>query len=344
MPSATPRSSAWSPTTRAAARAKPYVPIDVDVLFGEPTVALRGPWGGGDLVKVGPTAPDLARGLYEYHLDFPGDALHPGCSVLEMGTAHHEGRTPVTYAHVVADPDHPGKLALQYWLFFVFNDWNNLHEGDWEMIQLLFDAPPPSRRWSAPRSRSATASTRAQSRRRGMTRSSSSSTARTPSCTRPTARTRTSTARRCISAARQRRASAATTHVVRRWTCGPSSGRSRPILERPGRFRGSGSRGAGASSSRRSSTGRPGRTSRPSGRTRSTGPTAGATAPTPFPPAAVFGSAATGFFCGAIAHGSRSLVRLLTIPVEFTLVLGALVLLLLFLLTRTTGAPPLRSA
>ena len=31
-------------------------------------------------------------------------------------------------------------LALQYWLFYAFNDWNNLHEGDWEMIQLVFAA------------------------------------------------------------------------------------------------------------------------------------------------------------------------------------------------------------
>ena len=23
-------------------------------------------------------------------------------------------------------------------MFYVFNDWNNLHEGDWEMIQLNF--------------------------------------------------------------------------------------------------------------------------------------------------------------------------------------------------------------
>ena len=37
-------------------------------------------------------------------------------------------------------PRDPGKLALQYWFFYVFNDWNNTHEGDWEMIQLNFDA------------------------------------------------------------------------------------------------------------------------------------------------------------------------------------------------------------
>jgi hypothetical protein len=51
-----------------------------------------------------------------------------------------EGHKPTVYAHVATDPLHPGRLALQYWLFYAYNDWNNLHEGDWEMIQLLFDA------------------------------------------------------------------------------------------------------------------------------------------------------------------------------------------------------------
>jgi hypothetical protein len=120
---------------------KPYLPIDVNLLFGEPTVALRGPWGPGDLVKIGPTAADLAKGLFEYHLDFPGSALDPGCSYLHWERRLVEGSVPAVYAHVATDPAHPGKLALQYWLFYVFNDWNNLHEGDWEMIQLVFDAP-----------------------------------------------------------------------------------------------------------------------------------------------------------------------------------------------------------
>ena len=51
-------------------------------LFGEPTVALRGPWGSGDLVKIGPTRRAISQGLYEYHLDFPGNALDPGCDYL----------------------------------------------------------------------------------------------------------------------------------------------------------------------------------------------------------------------------------------------------------------------
>ncbi|HET9675435.1 MAG TPA: hypothetical protein VFP31_11655 [Gaiellaceae bacterium] len=119
---------------------EPYEPIDVDALFDEPTVALRGPWNAFDLVKIGPTARDLA-GLYEYHLDFPGNALDPGCSYERWGRRITEGTAPTVYGHVATDPKHPGKLALQYWLFYVYNDWNNLHEGDWEMVQLVFDAP-----------------------------------------------------------------------------------------------------------------------------------------------------------------------------------------------------------
>src|SRR4051812_33312163 len=51
---------------------------------------------------------------------------------------------PAVYAHVATDPERAGKLALQYWFFYVFNDWNNLHEGDWEMIQLVFEASTPA--------------------------------------------------------------------------------------------------------------------------------------------------------------------------------------------------------
>ena len=119
---------------------EPYVPIDVDVLFGEPTVALRGPWNTTDLVQIGPSARELA-GLYQYHLDFPGDALHPGCDYerWQRRLLAHGGR-PTVYAHVASEPAHPGQVALQYWFFYVFNDFNNLHEGDWEMVQIDFAA------------------------------------------------------------------------------------------------------------------------------------------------------------------------------------------------------------
>ncbi|MGH3015227.1 MAG: hypothetical protein ACRDNN_09790, partial [Gaiellaceae bacterium] len=119
---------------------EPYEPMDVDVLFDEPTVALRGPWGGGDLVEIAPAAEDVRGGLYEYHLDFPGNALDPGCDYERWARRLTEDRHPAVFAHVATDPAHPGRLALQYWLFYAYNDWNNLHEGDWEMIQLVFEA------------------------------------------------------------------------------------------------------------------------------------------------------------------------------------------------------------
>ncbi len=119
---------------------EPYEPMDVDALFDEATVALRGPWGGGDLIQVGPAADDLTDRLYEYHLDFPGYALDPGCDYELWARRITESKEPTVYAHVATEPRFPGQLALQYWIFYAFNDWNNLHEGDWEMIQLVFDA------------------------------------------------------------------------------------------------------------------------------------------------------------------------------------------------------------
>src|SRR5262245_10337029 len=119
---------------------EPYEPMNVDALFDEPSVALRGPWNATDLVKIAPTANDV-KGLFDYHLDFPGHALDPGCSYEKWARRITAGKAPAVYAHVATEADRPGKLALQYWLFYAYNDWNNLHEGDWEMIQLIFDAP-----------------------------------------------------------------------------------------------------------------------------------------------------------------------------------------------------------
>ena len=77
---------------------------------------------------------------YEYHLDFPGNALDPGCDYERWARRLTKGSQPVIYAHVATEAAAPGQLALQYWFFYPFNDFNNTHEGDWEMIQLLFEA------------------------------------------------------------------------------------------------------------------------------------------------------------------------------------------------------------
>jgi hypothetical protein len=118
---------------------EPFTPTDIDGLLDEPTVALRGPWNRDDLVKIAPSAKDLVD-RYEYHLDFPGDPLNAGCDYEVWAKRITAGKEPAVYAHVVTERARQGKVALQYWLFYPFNDFNNTHEGDWEMIQLNFDA------------------------------------------------------------------------------------------------------------------------------------------------------------------------------------------------------------
>jgi Vacuolar protein sorting-associated protein 62 len=119
---------------------EPFEPIDVNAVLGNADVALRGPWGGANIVEVAPTARDLAKGRFGYNLDFPGNALAPGCTYDRWSRRLLSTWRPTVYAHVVTEPAHPGELALQYWLFYVFNDFNDKHEGDWEMIQLDFRA------------------------------------------------------------------------------------------------------------------------------------------------------------------------------------------------------------
>ncbi|HEY7398388.1 MAG TPA: hypothetical protein VH538_08805 [Gaiellaceae bacterium] len=121
-------------------RGEPYRPIDIDTILGDDTVALRGPWSGANLVAVGPTAAMLGRGLFDYHLDFPGNPLDAGCGYEQWQQAIMGSTRPTVYAHVATQRGYPHRLALQYWFFYVFNDFGNPHEGDWEMIQLDFDA------------------------------------------------------------------------------------------------------------------------------------------------------------------------------------------------------------
>jgi hypothetical protein len=119
---------------------EPYQPTDVEAVLGRDDVALRGPWTSDDLIDVGPAAQDIAPGLLGYHLDLPGDPLKPGCSYEEWSDVVTAGTPPTVYAHVATEADVPGRLALQYWLYYPFNDYNNKHESDWEMVQLEFAA------------------------------------------------------------------------------------------------------------------------------------------------------------------------------------------------------------
>ncbi|WP_235734424.1 hypothetical protein [Nocardioides alcanivorans] len=127
--------------TEACGPGEPYVPSDVDIMFDNPAVALRGPWTQRDLVKAAPSMQDVAEGLPGYSLDLPGDPLDPQCSYEKWANAQWgKEPTPTIYARVAFQEGHEGRLALQYFFFYPFNDYNNKHETDWERIQLEFNA------------------------------------------------------------------------------------------------------------------------------------------------------------------------------------------------------------
>lgn len=119
---------------------EPYLPTPVETVLGNADVTLRGP--NGETIAA-PTAADLAGKGEGWYLDLPGNPLDPGCGYEQWFDAASAGRPPTVYAKVATDPDYPDKLALQYWFFWTYNDWNDKHEGDWEMIQLLFEATTP---------------------------------------------------------------------------------------------------------------------------------------------------------------------------------------------------------
>ncbi len=114
---------------------EPYRPVPVETVLGQPDVVLLGP--DGTVVRTAPVAADLYGKGDGYQLDFPGSPLDAGCSYEQWFNRIATGKPTTAYAHIVTEQ---GELALQYWFYYPFNDWNNKHESDWEMIQLVFDA------------------------------------------------------------------------------------------------------------------------------------------------------------------------------------------------------------
>jgi hypothetical protein len=124
-----------------------YEPTSVETVLGNPTVLLQHEAEGAPLTTVrrAPTAQQIA-GLGEgWYLNLEGTALGNTCIYAKaFKKLIEEGKAPaVTYAHIAREPGHPG-FALQYWFFWYFNQFNDLHEGDWEGMQITFEADSPA--------------------------------------------------------------------------------------------------------------------------------------------------------------------------------------------------------
>ena len=119
---------------------EPFAPMSVDLVLGNDDVTLRQAGAGDPVVTRAPTAADLVGRDAGFFLDLNGIAVAPGCTYERDFREYSAGAPPVVYAHVATQDDEPGRLALQFWLYWYFNDWNNTHESDWEFLQLLFEA------------------------------------------------------------------------------------------------------------------------------------------------------------------------------------------------------------
>ncbi len=125
-----------------------FFPTSVDWIWGNPDVTLKavgtGKASSDPVIKVGPEAADLVNAGPESYLDFKGDPRNPGCTYEQYfkAKAAELGLEPSVYAKFVYSPSEH-RLYLEYWYYFYFNDWNDTHESDWEMLAIAFDAETP---------------------------------------------------------------------------------------------------------------------------------------------------------------------------------------------------------
>lgn len=124
-----------------------YEPTSVDTVLGNPSVTLQEFVPGKGLVDVkrAPSAEDIAGLDGDYYLNLRGEALGETCEYAKgFRRLVAEGKAPaVTYAHIAREGGHGG-FVLQYWFFWYFNQFNDLHEGDWEGMQISFESAGPA--------------------------------------------------------------------------------------------------------------------------------------------------------------------------------------------------------
>jgi hypothetical protein len=124
--------------------AEQYQPTSVDVMLGNPTVTLQRydekTEKLEDITRA-PTVQDIAGLKGDYYLNLNGTALGDTCVYArDFAQLVLEEKAPaITYAHIARQVNHDG-FTLQYWFFWYFNQFNDLHEGDWEGMQLSFES------------------------------------------------------------------------------------------------------------------------------------------------------------------------------------------------------------
>ena len=120
-----------------------YSPLDVELLFDEPTVALRGPWGGRPREDCSDRRRPLA-GALPVPPRLPGQRPRSRLRLRALGTPP-DGRNASggLRARGPRTRTAPGSSRSSTGSTTPSTTGTTPHEGDWEMMQLVFDAGSP---------------------------------------------------------------------------------------------------------------------------------------------------------------------------------------------------------
>lgn len=144
----TPRAMVREPEEVCDTSGEQYEPTSVGTVLDNPSVTLTEADSDGDetIVEHSPGVADIAGLGEKYHLNLPGSPLGDTCVYAkDFARLKREGKAPpIAYAHVARQAGRPG-FAIQYWFFWYFNQFNDLHEGDWEGMQVVFEASDAKR-------------------------------------------------------------------------------------------------------------------------------------------------------------------------------------------------------
>ncbi len=119
---------------REAGREENFQPDPVQLMINSSFIRnLRNP----DFYEKAAVAELMHWSRNEYYLDI-ADSCPQINSIADYKAVYDlvkENFHPTIYARVKNSIDY---TIIQYWLFYYLNDWRNIHEGDWELVQLHF--------------------------------------------------------------------------------------------------------------------------------------------------------------------------------------------------------------
>jgi hypothetical protein len=139
-------------------RGEPYRPLRLEDYLSVSTLLHGGPPPRGPLLQSTPTLFSLPTAAGRSYLDVGGAEPNAGAAGYRQIEGRLEAAHPrgTVYWHVARQPS-TGRIAIEYWLYYLYNDFYDQHEADWEGVTVFLHGTSPigvsysahqGRRWS----------------------------------------------------------------------------------------------------------------------------------------------------------------------------------------------------